>query len=163
MGNFHEYDAQAGTIKMSDITSDEGNAEILRRLKNNEPGLTSMCMCNEEEEMDNNDYFPESARDMGWLGYFLGNNTHLTNLSCFHLDSFNGITEPFCKELSKNDSIQSILFCDSDISECDIFRFMVPFFKNINTLTELELDKCEMRAEVGRSLSLALGGAETYL
>lgn len=158
MGNFHEYDAQAGTIKMSDITSDEGNAEILRRLKNNEPGLTSMCMCNEEDEMNNNDYFPESARDMGWLGYFVGNNTHLTNLTCFGLENFNGIIELFCRGLKNNNSIESLSFLNSNLSESDVFRFMVPFFKNNNTLTELELDECEMGAEVCRSLSLALGG-----
>mmetsp|Transcript_31141 Transcript_31141/g.50856 ORF Transcript_31141/g.50856 Transcript_31141/m.50856 type:complete len:457 (+) Transcript_31141:78-1448(+) len=166
MDNFHGYDAQAGTIKISDITSRENNTEILHRLKNNDESFASMCMCNEEDEMDDNryddsiNYCPESARDLGWLGYFVGNNIHLTNLTCFRLENFNGIIELFCRGLKNNNSIQSLSFCDSDLSECDIFRFMVPFFRNNNTLTELELEECEMGAEVCRSLSLALGGCK---
>ena len=103
MDNFHGYDTQAGTIKMSDITSRENNAEIHCRLKNNDESFASMYLCNKEDECNDNrhddsiNYCPESVRDMGWLGHYVGNNTHLINLSYFHLENFNGIIEPFCK------------------------------------------------------------------
>ena len=126
MDNFHGYDAQSGTIKMSNITSGEINTEILCRLKCNDQSFTSVYLCNEQDKWDDNqhddliDHCPKSARDMGWLGYFVGNNTHLTNLS-FTLQNYNGIIEPLCRGLKNNNSIQSISSFNSELSECGIF------------------------------------------
>ena len=43
----YDYDAAASTIKIDDITSDKCNREILRKLKENDPGYVSLVVSKE--------------------------------------------------------------------------------------------------------------------
>lgn len=78
------YDGRAQTVDLTDITSSDNNVDILRRLRNNDPELTSLCIYEDDFENSEFDYFVvQEGNDLGWLGYFLGRNTMLTEL-CIH-------------------------------------------------------------------------------
>ena len=40
----YDYDAAAGTVKIEDITSDEINREILRRIEENDPSFVKLSL-----------------------------------------------------------------------------------------------------------------------
>ena len=80
------YNAQADTINVDDIATEESNRELLYNIKSNRKGL--MQLGNGEKEQlwirdvieDHTDYRPEGVHDMGWLGYFVGKNSYLEAL-----------------------------------------------------------------------------------
>lgn len=76
MKDLHEYDSLVNTIKMRNITSDRRNARVLRRLKGNDPNFTFLHVNTPLRHVCEHTCNP-SAGDYGWLGYFIGNNTHL--------------------------------------------------------------------------------------
>ena len=76
----YKYDELASTIKIEDISSDELNQEILRRLRDNDPEFGRLCMCNEGQIWDENDFYPDNGEELGWLGYFLGKNATVNDL-----------------------------------------------------------------------------------
>jgi len=75
-------------------------------------------------------------------------------------DNFNCSFEPFFRGLSRNKSIERLLFCCSNLSGCDIFQMLRPFFKNTTSLTAFEVEDCHIGAEGCRSLSLAVGASK---
>ena len=78
MNNPDEYDAQAGTIKISDITSNKHNKRILCQLKNNNPDPDAWFIIRNWPQVKNDTYYyPENAQAMGWLGKYIGENTHI--------------------------------------------------------------------------------------
>ena len=77
-----------GALAIADVTSDEINAGILRRLKDNDPDLDEFWIGGEDTERGNaDDAYPvfdvedEDERSMGVLGYYLGRCTHVTGLT----------------------------------------------------------------------------------
>ena len=53
-----KYDALAGTMNIEDISSNEDNQEILRRLKENDPTFTNLCICNQNQIEDEFEFCP---------------------------------------------------------------------------------------------------------
>ena len=118
------YDAQAGTIKVEDIATEESNRLVLGNLRNNVEG--SMDLGHEEKEQlwirevieDHTDYRPEGVHDMGWLGYFVGKHSYLEALYIRGFEtisgtSFNDLIMPFLNGLNNNKSIkicQNVIF-----------------------------------------------------
>ena len=90
-----DYAALANTIKIEDITSNELNREILHKLKNNDESFDKLYFIGEDTG-EGDDYIPDEGEDMGWLGYFISNNTNLLELS-FYITIDN---ESFYKEMS---------------------------------------------------------------
>ena len=80
MDSYNWCNAQADSIKLKDITSCEYNQEFLCRLKDNDPDSTKVVMNDGEAACDEYNYIPNGARDLGWLGYFISNNTHLQEI-----------------------------------------------------------------------------------
>lgn len=156
-----EYDALADTIKISDIAKVEDNARILTHLKNNDPDFTSLWLFPEFDE--ETDYCPEGESDMGWLGYFVGKNTLLKQLSIVPGANFYNIVEPFWRGVNRNKSIERISLHGIDISLCNVLQMLKPFFGNNLNLTEIELMGCDLGAEGCRSLSLAVGACKKSL
>lgn len=66
----------------------------------------------------NDEYFIVDGEDIGWLGYYIGNNTTLHNLYFFHdiIDD-----EAFYKEISRNKYIQKLTFYQISFTG-DIFK-----------------------------------------
>lgn len=153
-----DFDTLADTIKMrmrSDLTSNDENATILIRLKNDDPSLTSLWL---GDHYGVHSYCPEGARDMEWLGYYIAKNTHLEELCFTHVNKFIDSMEPLCRGLKRNKFIARLKICDSDLSEDNIFQVMKPFIVDNPSLIRVEVEGCDMGAEVCRSLSLALQG-----
>ena len=104
-------------------------------------------------------YSPEGTRDTGWLGYVIGNNTHLREL---HLrgDIFEGFnnTEPFFRGANSNRSIQKISFDSLHLVGGEIFGSLRPFFENNDNLSELRVAHCGFKAGCVGQLSSVLKG-----
>ena len=146
------YAASADTIKIEDITSDEHNREIIQRLRDNDENFDSLYMDSGSSE-DDDEYKHIDGEDIGWLGYYIGQNTELKCL--YFCETIND--ESFFKELCHNKSIEEIHFDENDSLDGDIIRMLDPFFKNNHNLTKIALVRCGLGAEDIRQLSLAIG------
>lgn len=120
MADLQDYDAVAGTIEISDITSGEGNASILRSLKTNSSSLTKLGV-NVEGVLGHAYYVPRNAHEFTWLGYYIGMNTQLEELAIG--GDIAGASEGeaditadhfrfFCECLKRNKSVYSLQFVD---------------------------------------------------
>eukprot|EP00579_Thalassiosira_antarctica_P031078 CAMPEP_0202033884 /NCGR_PEP_ID=MMETSP0905-20130828/66276_1 /ASSEMBLY_ACC=CAM_ASM_000554 /TAXON_ID=420261 /ORGANISM="Thalassiosira antarctica, Strain CCMP982" /LENGTH=476 /DNA_ID=CAMNT_0048597797 /DNA_START=166 /DNA_END=1596 /DNA_ORIENTATION=- len=147
MDSYNWHDAQA---EMWYITSCEKNREILRRLKDNDPDFTEVSV-NAQDQPAAGEYvfIPTCLRELGWLGYFIGNNTICSGI------------EKFCRGLSRNRSIQTITF--RYLSDGETFQMMSQFFKRNHNLMEIEVRESALGAEGSRLLSLAIGGCSKSL
>jgi len=160
----YDYDAAARTINIIDITTNESNRYILRKLKENDAYFDKLWVTDSRD--DEYDYFPESVHEMGWIGYFIGKNTTLKDL-ILHSNPFedvdNNAIEPFYRGINSNRSIQKIRFYNTDLSGGEIFQNQRPFFENNNNLSDLVVVECEFGAGCARQLSLALRGCNSSL
>jgi len=95
------YAALDDTIKIEDITSDELNRQILQRLKDNDENLDNLYIMDVSENDADEEYIPTNGEDIGWLGYFIGNNTELQVLNLNKPIN----NESFYKEICHNESI----------------------------------------------------------
>ncbi|KAL9183726.1 hypothetical protein ACHAXT_004582 [Thalassiosira profunda] len=150
------YEALAGSIRAEDIASDDENAALLRRIMNNDPAADALHFCPVEEREDESDhcYCPANAREMGWLGYFVGKNTCIEHL---YVPQYlaNDVLQPFCRGVSKNKSISSLSVYGFEGG--DLLRIMGLFIKNNCGLTHFHADECNFGADGCRQLTLALG------
>ena len=96
---------------------------------------------------------------MGWLGYFVGRNDHLTELNIRPFDHLNdiGVMAPFFRGVSRNKSIRRLEFNGLDLSDGMIFTKMGQFFKDNNSFVSFSMQDCNFGVECSRALSLALG------
>ena len=161
----NEYDALACSIKVEDISSDELNQNILRRLKDNDPELDKLWICGEDQICDELDFFPTNGKELGWLGYFIGKSTTLDTLyiSSAPSPACNPGLEGFRRGMGRNNSIRSISFSDNLRLEGRVFQMLDLFFKNTDNLTGIEVDGCNLGPECIRQLSLTLRGFNTSL
>ena len=162
-GYNNKYDALASTIQFKNITSDEQNQNILRRLKHNDPRFDKLWICNQDQIHDEFDFWPTNGKELGWLGYFIGGNTTLQRLTiCSTLPPScdNGI-EDFRRGLARNKSIRKIFFWYHRLDR-QIFHMLDLFFKNTdNNLSEIEVEECELGAEGSRLLSSMLRASKS--
>ena len=101
-------------------------------------------------------YCPGGSHESGWLGYYIGENTHLKDLT-FYSNPFQGFdSAPFYQRLSINRSIQTIRLSCSDLMGGEIFQYLSPFLKNNNSVSEIEVEVCGFGAGSAHQLSLAL-------
>jgi len=154
-----DYAALADTIKIEDITSNNINRDILHKLKNNDESFDSLNIVDDEGGEDN-DYYPIDGEDIGWLGYYIGQNTKLQELTYFY-ETIND--ESFYKEIYRNKSIKEIHFNRITVLDGDMFSMLGPFFKNNHNLNKISVDECEFGAEAARQLSLAIGNCNKSL
>ena len=159
----YDYDAAAGTIIIKDITTGRINSEILRQLKENDPGFDELWVGNGGDERCDNEYYPKfkSANDMGWIGYFIGENTTLKEITLCS-DPFLGL--PFYRGMNSNRSIQKISFHDINTGlRREIFEYLRPFFANNSNLSELEVERCQFGPGCAQQIALALRGCSKSL
>ena len=146
---------------MEDVTDDKINANILRRLSVNDTDFEFLYLRHVAAGVrDYTAFCPTTAKEMGWLGHFVGKSNQLKALVIknSNLGDWNGLIKPFCNGLSRNKSITCIDFGGVDLSGGEIFGMMRPFFETNSSLVSLELVGCNNFAAKGcRLLSLALG------
>jgi len=163
---YNKYAALADTIKIEDITSNEQNQSILQRLKDNdERDLNSIHITNSNPNPSYNDHYyipEEEGEDVGWLGYYIGNNTNLKTLHlCENWASHSHIRSLFIG-LNRNKTIQNIDFDFVNSSDALLFHMLDNFFKNNHNLTEFKVSGL-LSAEGARQLSLTLGSCSRSL
>ena len=78
MEDLDDYDALAQTVQTSEITSNERNTRIIRRLRNQDPDFTKLTLFYLAEDEDN--YKPMNGRELVWLGYFIGLSNQIQEL-----------------------------------------------------------------------------------
>ena len=155
-----DYAALANTTKIEDITANTTNQYILQRLKDDDKGFDKLYILHTSiDNQDYDDYIPDKDEDMGWLGYYIGQNTHLQVLN-FYITIH---SESFYKEMSRNKSIKEICFNGNITLDGNVFRMLAPFFKHNHNLTKIELDDCEFGVNGARQLSLAIGSCSKSL
>jgi hypothetical protein len=168
----YNYDTAATTVNIEDITSDDANRNILRQLKDDDPTFTVLRLCQNYPNArwgyslhgplrQIKDYCPESARDLGWVGYFIGKNTKLGELQllfnplqCFH-DNRTDI-HAFFRGVNSNRSIQKIFFVNMNLPVGEIFQSLNPFFKKNRSLSEIVVSNCAFSVSGGCSRQLSL-------
>jgi len=169
--NFQQYNDNAGCTRTRDITTNSNNRIVLRRIKRNskyDENNNTLYIQNQhdDEGEDCIDYVPESAYDMGWLGYFIGKNKNLTNLYLSPFTpsssgSFEEVLTPFLIGVNNNRSITSLDFCRGlDLLGGKIFTIMGPFFENSPVLAELHINECNLGDNGWRLLALAIGSSK---
>ena len=70
----HEYDSQADSVKIEDISTNDNNKIVLQRMRRNDsPHGEPLWIQNEHDDdgEDCIDFCPEGIHDIGWLGYFV--------------------------------------------------------------------------------------------
>jgi Ran GTPase-activating protein (RanGAP) involved in mRNA processing and transport len=138
-----KYATLASTIKIEDITSKKQNQYILQLRKLN---------------MDY-DYIPDDGEDLGWLGYYIGQNTKLQDLKFYTaIDN-----ESFYKEMSCNKSIQEIQFCHISLDGRSLQMLTPSFLKNNHCLTRITVDECNIIEGCIPQLSVAIEGCNKSL
>lgn len=164
--------AAARTVNIEDITTDECNREILRKLKENDPVFDELGLCStRQDEYDyycpqsEYDFCPEDTRSLRWIGHFIGRNTILKELNFANpfQDFHNNTIESFCRGLNSNRSIQKIGFYEMGLSGGELFQSLRSFFENNNNISELAVSGCEFGPGSAQQLSLALRGCNKSL
>ena len=164
MNTIQMYDAQADSIKIEDIAANYNNRVILRRIKRNSPEALWIQNHHDADGEDCEDYVPESANDMGWLGYFIGKNNQMEALIITPFTPPSGssvmdVLEPFLTGVNNNRSITHLVFRELqfDLLDGKAFTMLSSFFKNNNNLTKLEISNCTLGVKGPRLLALAIG------
>ena len=141
----YNYDALASTVQIEDISSNERNQEILRRLKENDPSLGTMWIRNEVYDRDSGVYCPgDDVDELGWLGYYLGRNKSLQELF-FQRDDLHNTS--FYRGLNFNTSIQTIALENAGLLNGQVFGMLDQFFTNNRNLTEIRVMGCDLTME----------------
>ena len=105
------FDALSGSINVEDIASNNINTAILRRIQRNKDNdkVQVYIQSGFDAEQDAVEgsyvhYIPESANDMGWLGYFIGKNDHVETLYMTQFEGSHNIDNitPFFNGVSRN-------------------------------------------------------------
>ena len=155
-----DYAALANTIKIEDITSDEINRDILQKLKYDydDESFDYLYIMDSSGSSDEDEYIPDEGEDLGWLGYYIGQNTKLQVLNFYKTIN----NESFYKEICRNVSIKEIRFSQISL-DGEVLSMLDPFFQNNHNLTRFTIDECEFGVEGARHLSLAIGNCNKSL
>jgi hypothetical protein len=109
----HKYDARgAAEVKIKDVTSCRHNRALLHRIKNNDPGITSLFLVSDDmsdaDEGYDEDDFVIRSDDLGWLGFFVGQNTTIKRMYIYYLPGDKGRVEEMFQEFQRNMEIDQI-------------------------------------------------------
>ena len=165
--NIIQYDVQADSIRIEDIAIGVNNRIVLRRIKTNSAGddyNNSLYIQNQHDDSDGEEgmyYVPEGAKDMGWLGYFIGKNDQLRELCFKTFTPTSGEVKPFFRGIVNNKSIRELNFEGMDLLDGRVFDILSPFFKNNTNLEVLTIEDCPLEAEGSRLLALAIGSCNS--
>jgi hypothetical protein len=102
----YDYDAHAQSVDVKDVTSHEYNATVLQRLRDNDPGLTRIKILDENDVNMSHNFTVREGDDLGWLGYFIGNNTQLHELSIQYLPQDVKRIDALIRGVENNKSIE---------------------------------------------------------
>jgi len=157
------YDVRAQDVTLEDITSSAHNAEILRRLRDNdlastEVGEGALYIMDYDSNCDDS-FFVKEGDDWGWLGYFIGRNKHIRDLHLYCLPKDRDQVGAFMEGVKDNRSIQCFDFSDGVRGDV-IIDSLVPFIIHNANLKELCLWSVDLGLDCAHSLAEALNKRE---
>lgn len=151
-----ECDVLARTIEIAKITTSRRRSRLLRRLRSNSPQLTELFINHGNAE---HSYYPRSADELKWLGYFIGRNSVLKKLIVAGFRSESNITtkdgEVFCERLKQNESIERLELADMSGETSFRVEMFGPVLENSRSINTLRVQLCDLDAEAAEVLSLA--------
>eukprot|EP00984_Skeletonema_dohrnii_P009307 scaffold3549_cov110-Skeletonema_dohrnii-CCMP3373.AAC.9 len=149
--DYEYYEALAKDVKLEDITSSQQNADILERLRDNDPDIRYISIADMLEEFS--DFVVREGDDLGWLGYFIGWSKQLKSL---YIDNFpdNLNIDAFLRGLGRNRSIEN-LGIYTDLGES--YQRLVPFLKNNKSLSDLTFTIYDIGLQCARNIAVLLG------
>ena len=157
------YDGRAQTVDLTDITSSDNNAKILRRLRNNDPKLRVLDIRRFGNGIYYRNYFVVGVGDdLGWLGYFIGRNTMLTEL-CIHdmpEDRDREQTTALLRGIEQNRSITRLFIVRDPLGE-SVLSFLSAILRSKScslTTLWLELGDVPFGDDMAVALADALNG-----
>eukprot|EP00984_Skeletonema_dohrnii_P001466 scaffold468_cov84-Skeletonema_dohrnii-CCMP3373.AAC.1 len=152
-------DALARDIILEDITSSKKNAEVLRRLRDNDQNWGVDDALFIEEAYDENDdgdemvFMISEGDDLGWLGYFIGRNQSLDVLAIHFLPQERERVDAFIKGVNCNRSLREFsLVYPMDAG----LHNLCSFFRDNNNLRSIHLCRTQIGRECAHELALAL-------
>eukprot|EP00985_Skeletonema_marinoi_P022970 scaffold14929_cov154-Skeletonema_marinoi.AAC.12 len=125
------YKEHAQDVKLEDITSSVRNKNIMQKLRDgNSDFKDSLYILDEPMEDDDCEFIVQQSDDLGWLGYFVGENKRLGGLfiKCY-LPPGTSFIEGICR----NRSIES-LHIDCDVGDYLSLGSMLGNNSNLNSL-----------------------------
>ncbi len=159
MAERRDYDALAQDIDLEDITSCEGNANILRMLRDGDPNWNKfLYIMNEEQggEVDPDEEFAvREGDDMGWLGYFIGRSEVIEDLQILHLPEGGNQINRFLEGMSRNLSLKTLRVAN-DIG-FDGWSRLGNFLENNRNIACFEVEDVVIGQESAQTLALTLG------
>ena len=150
MHDYEYYEAGAKDVKLEDITSDEYNADILERFRDDDPYFTYFFIVSDHE--DDYDFVVREGDHLGWLGYFAGRSDKLRTL---YIESIpeNINLDAFFEGLGHNRSIEE-LYIRKDLGES--FMSLIPFLRNNDSLRHLNFDAFDIGLQCARNVAMLL-------
>ncbi len=162
--NADYYSTHAPTVNLENVTSSDDNAIILQKLRDNDPDLTRLYIEQEFFEDPSCEFVVTEGDDLGWLGYFLGGNTTLTELHIEYLSEEKWRIIAFIRELVSNRSIQK-LRVSTDLG--DGFHSLGDLLMKSDTLVSLEFNSTghnfdTIELQCARNIAIMLGQQNQY-
>jgi hypothetical protein len=174
------YDAQSQRVNLTEITSSDPNAKILRRLRNNDPELARLSIIQHDDDafgrlvifehwirMSGVDMQHESAActfvvgdgdDLGWLGYFVGRNTKLRSLRINDLPGYREQITALFRGIEQNRSITELCIDVDRLGESVLSSLSALLQSESCSLTSLQLESIPLGDDAAAALADALKG-----
>ena len=153
--DYEYYEARAEDVKLKDITSGEDNADILARLRDNDPTLEYFFLSETRSFSETpSDFIVREGDQLGWLGYFVSKSKQL---SAIYIDDSLGDDinqSAFLEGLVRNRSIETL---QTGIDFGESFKILVPFLRNNGSLHELNFHTFEIGLQCARNIAFLLG------
>ena len=148
--DYNYYAAHATDVKLQGITSDEYNADIIARLRDDDPELKYFAIAAELDDIG--DFIVREGDHLGWVGYFVGRSEKLDSL---FIDNFQGNFDlnAFFEGLGHNRSIQN-LHISKDLG--DSFKSLIPFLRNNDSLHDIYFDFFDIGLECAHNIAMLL-------
>ena len=155
--DYEYYEARVNDVNLEDITSSHANnADILARLRDNDPEFTRILLtCS---SYGRNNFVVREGDHLGWLGYFVGRSDKVTKLTIdnfpdnnVNLNDFN--LNAFYEGLGRNRSIKELII-SNNIGES--FKGLILFVRNNDSLLDLTFHGIDIGPQSARNVALLL-------
>ncbi|KAL7449391.1 hypothetical protein ACHAWC_001455, partial [Mediolabrus comicus] len=113
------YDERAETVDLTEITSSDKNADILRMLRDNYPDLAWLSIRRHDDEVFGlvNYFVVREGDDLRWLGYFIGRNKVLRRLYIYDMPEYREQITALFIGIERSRSIQNLDICGHYLGE----------------------------------------------
>ena len=153
INNYEYYEARAKDVKLTAITSDEYNADLLARLRDNVP-VWDIWLTSSRCVSGNTNFVVREGDHLGWLGYFVGKGEKLKTLNIYNCFQENRNLHAFLEGLGHNRSVQVVHI---DIALEESFQSLIPFLRNNDSLRDLNFHSFGTELKCARNIALLLG------